>query len=705
MGRIFSWFWDEGFWVENPWKWKDQVRGDDLLFTGLAFWNNAHDHGSSGEEENGLRKVKQNLHGKSIYKNFTEIYHDVLIALGFERLKYNNANDAVLMANLGRFNVLLTDYETANRIGGRRPKWDKDLKGLCWFMNSHAVRSYEEQPSDDIRGVDAIQVMTIHQAKGLEWPIVFLFALVNDRFPPKMLGRRQNWCDIPREMFDAERYEGDIEDEGRLFYVAITRARDALILSHFRKLNNRKRRRSAFLDKLDKNVVKNLVGRENIPTIRIDPLLRPDEIQTFSASEIIDYKMCPYMYLLRDIWGYQPGLNQAIGFGKSLHYCLRRAAERVKQDGLGPMDAVIRSCVEDFHIPFAGGEVFENFKNGAKKILVNYAKVYADDIRSIEEVEYRLEYPVKNATIMGKVDAITNNEGDLEIREYKTSEEARTFDETAFQVKLYAAGLKALGRAVKHGSIVYLEKPEIKPMELPDSDLEEAAKSAESTIDGIVKRLFEPFEGENCRRCDYQPICGRAIDAVWQTSFSKIRFCIIDFETTGSDPDTDEVIEVGAVEVKDYKIGKFFHTLIQPNKPVSTKIAKITGLNMDILMGEPTVDEVKPDLERFIKGSVLVEHSRGMFDLSFLKKFFGITRRQHHLNTYDMSRLLFPDEEKHDLESLCKRFNIQLKKHHHALDDAKATANVLIKFLELLERNGVMCLNDLKRMRCNVRWS
>ena len=102
-------------------------------------------------------------------------------------------------------------------------------------MSSYALTAYEEQPSDDIRGVDAVQVMTIHQAKGLEWPFVFLFATVSTRFPARMVGNKQNWCEVPRDMFDVRRYEGDVDDERRLFYVAITRAKDALVVSYFRK--------------------------------------------------------------------------------------------------------------------------------------------------------------------------------------------------------------------------------------------------------------------------------------------------------------------------------------------------------------------------------------------------------------------------------------------------------------------------------------
>ena len=112
------------------------------------------------------------------------------------------------MANLGRFNTMLTDFEAANRIGGRSVRWQRDLKSLCWYMNTHALKAYEEQPSDDIRDVNAVQVMTIHQSKGLELPIVFVFSLTGTRFSPRSTGQEKNWCRIPHGLFNAERYEG-----------------------------------------------------------------------------------------------------------------------------------------------------------------------------------------------------------------------------------------------------------------------------------------------------------------------------------------------------------------------------------------------------------------------------------------------------------------------------------------------------------------
>jgi DNA helicase-2/ATP-dependent DNA helicase PcrA len=120
VGRIFAWFSEDGFWVENQWKWSERTAGDALLSTALARWTSTYGFTSPSDAADRLRQIKQDLNSeKPHYDNFTEVYHDVLGALGFERLDYRSVNDAAVMANLGRFNNLLTDYETANRIGGK----------------------------------------------------------------------------------------------------------------------------------------------------------------------------------------------------------------------------------------------------------------------------------------------------------------------------------------------------------------------------------------------------------------------------------------------------------------------------------------------------------------------------------------------------------------------------------------------------------
>ena len=331
------------------------------------------------------------------------------------------------------------------------------------------------------------------------------------RFPSSMVGREQDWCGVPRDMFDVARYESDKDDERRLFYVAITRAKEALVVSHFSKLTKAVSR-SEFIEDMDLRYAIPLNDGTPIPPISVHPGTMSDEIQTFSASEIVTFDICPHMYLLRELWGYQPQLNPAIGYGNGMHYCLKRAGELVKE-GYSPVSAVATSVDEDFHMPFVGGVVFENFKNSAKKRLVAFSQKYGDDLNRIEEVEYRLEFPIHNdasvtsATIMGKVDVILRNGGELEVRDYKSSEEARTLEEVSTQIRLYTTGLKTMGRPVSSGSVAYLDEAEVKGVDVSDQALTDAKQNAEKVVERITKGKFKPNPGKSCERCDQSPIC------------------------------------------------------------------------------------------------------------------------------------------------------------------------------------------------------
>jgi len=503
MGRIFSWFYEDGFWSDDPWEWREKTTGEELLETALQLWGSAYPYSISYDPRTRLREIKQDLNSRnSTYPNLTAVYHDVLNTLGFKDLNHENRNDAALMANLGRFHTLLTDYETANRMGGRTPHWGSDLRSLCWFMNSYAIQAYEEQPSDNIRTVDAVQIMTVHQAKGLEWPVVILFSAVRNRFPPRV-GRRQNWCDVPRELFDAERYEGGEEDERRLFYVAITRARDALFMSYFAQENGQVKR-SPFIE--DTNLALSyIVQPESLPKISVGPVEISDEMVTFTATEITAYTRCPYMYLLREVYGYQPQLKEALGYGKGVHFCLRRAVELIKRDGQSPIIAAAAAVDREFYMPFVGGSTLENYRKGARDAISHYAKNYAEDLIGSSETEYRIEFPIHNATVMGRIDFLCNNE----VRDYKTSEDYIDPAEVALQVRLYAAGLRSLGKQVASGSIAYLSSDSVKvePVDVSELSIQSAMKEAEKVVENIIDGSFKPKPGTNCRKCDQQPIC------------------------------------------------------------------------------------------------------------------------------------------------------------------------------------------------------
>lgn len=506
VGQLFAWLWEEGFWKQDRWS-SVFIRGEDLLIEGVNNWNQGvPDLAVGGSDISNLRRWKESVLNGT-YDNFTQVFNELLVLLGFHDLDPDDPHHAVIMANLGRFNTLLTDYETAIMLGGHRRNWEKDLKGLCWYLNTYASSSYEEQTGDEIGGVNAVQLVTVHQSKGLEWPLVFVPCMVRQRFPSNMTGRERTWL-ISRDVFDVAKYEGDQESERKLMYVALTRAKDAVVVSYFTSMNGRRKGESDFVSDIrGLPYVESLSCRDNLPDHTYTTGGAVDDLRTFSAGEIVDYGRCGHFYRLRHLWGYQPGLTDYLGYGQTLHFCIREAADLVKDQELSPMAAVATAVERHFHMPFMVEERAEKIRHAAKKQLMRFAEKYCDDMHRIQEVETRVEFPVQNAIVTGKVDVILHDGDAVEVRDYKTSDAVTTPEDAALQVQLYTQGLCSVGRTVSRGSVAFLEEAVVDEVDVTMQAVAETVTRVEECISRILSGDFSASPGVFCERCDYQAIC------------------------------------------------------------------------------------------------------------------------------------------------------------------------------------------------------
>lgn len=507
IGQLFAWLWEDGFWQQGKWSKLPAIRGEDLFEEAVENWNQGvPDLALDDSDTQNLRRWKDSVLDGT-YDNFTQVFGELLILLGYRGLDSDDVNHAVIMANLGRFNTLLTDYETAIMLGGRRRNWETDLKGLCWYLNTYASSKYEEQTGDDIGGVDAVQLVTIHQSKGLEWPLVFVPCMVRQRFPSSMVGRERTWLLSP-ELFDVAKYKGDLESERKLMYVALTRAKDVAVVSYFTSMNGRRKGPSDFVDDIeDLPHVEFLSQRDRLPDHDYVTGGAVDELRTFTAGEIVDYGKCGYFYRLRHLWGYQPGLTDYLGYGQTLHFCLREAVDLMKNEDLSPMIAVATAVDRNFYMPFMTEGRMEKIKHAAKNHLMRFAEKYRDDMLRIREVETRVEFPVQNAIVVGKVDVILHDGDAVEVRDYKTSDTATTPEDSALQVQLYTRGLCVVGETVSRGSVAFLEEAAVDSVDVTEQAVAESVARVEEDIGRILSGDFAACPGTVCERCDYQGIC------------------------------------------------------------------------------------------------------------------------------------------------------------------------------------------------------
>ncbi|WGS64167.1 PolC-type DNA polymerase III [Marinitoga aeolica] len=176
------------------------------------------------------------------------------------------------------------------------------------------------------------------------------------------------------------------------------------------------------------------------------------------------------------------------------------------------------------------------------------------------------------------------------------------------------------------------------------------------------------------------------------------KFVVFDFETTGFDPNVEEIIEIGAVKIENGEIKEVFHKMIKPNKNVPQKIQEITGITNEMLENSPSIEEILPEFMEFITDSVLVAHNAN-FDYRFLRRWakevLNIEIKMPYVDTLAMARALLNLKGGHSLDKVVKALGLGNFEHHRAHEDAKVTAYAFLKLLEKAKGRGIKTLNEL----------
>ena len=167
-------------------------------------------------------------------------------------------------------------------------------------------------------------------------------------------------------------------------------------------------------------------------------------------------------------------------------------------------------------------------------------------------------------------------------------------------------------------------------------------------------------------------------------------YVVFDIETTGFSPIKNRIIEIGAVKVSNGEITDRFSSFVNPQVPIPFEIEKLTSINDEMVMDAPVIEKVLPEFLSFCEGTVLVAHNAS-FDISFIRE--NAQRQQlpfdfTYVDTVGIARVLLPHQAKHTLDAVSKTLGISLENHHRAVDDAEATAQIFVKFTDMLLKDG-----------------
>ncbi len=174
-------------------------------------------------------------------------------------------------------------------------------------------------------------------------------------------------------------------------------------------------------------------------------------------------------------------------------------------------------------------------------------------------------------------------------------------------------------------------------------------------------------------------------------------FVVFDLETTGFSPVQNRIIEIGAVKVERGRITDRFSTFVNPQTPIPFRIEELTHINDDMVLDAPVIGQALPEFMKFCEGCVMVAHNAS-FDMSFIEencRRLGLPCGKTSIDTVGMARVLLPKLNRYKLDTIAKTLGVPLESHHRAVDDAGCTAQIFVKFLDMLQKQGIHTLEEL----------
>lgn len=433
----------------------------------------------------------------------------------------HDVQSEIIMYNLGKFSQVLNDFEEIY-FNGSPPEFH--LFSFRNFLQYAAKDYYPEGWMDNpYRTPRAVQIMTIHQAKGLEFPAVFIPGLNKNYLPAKRPGGLTEWHFLDARLIkNQDRYVGTTEDERRLFYVALTRAQKYLFVSRAPDANNQLYRKpSEFVQELaaSDQIVANIPSFDQLLPIVPEP---KDEVvtMTLNFSVLKDFFECPYRFKLVSMYGFCYPLDERMGLGRSLHNSLMEIHKRSKLGEKLSGERAVEIAQEQSNFPYIGGsKELGRMKEIVKERVLEYYRKNEPSLGLIEYVEQEIQLNLDDGIVVtGKIDLIKRNLYDdkyeTTIIEFKSKNDVQSPKTTEQQLNLYAVGhLELTGEQADFIQIYDLDenRESVKKVLRPDH-IEETKLAINQAATVIRLQKFRRVDEEKtCKECFQYRLCSAGI--------------------------------------------------------------------------------------------------------------------------------------------------------------------------------------------------
>ena len=469
--------------------------------------------------------------------NILEVYMALLTDFT-DYLNYDFIQDEDNYEELKNISVFTNTFYNYEQI-----RKSKDLRGAFWFIYSNI---YSFSPYND-NSKDGVQIMTVHGAKGLEFPIVILAALDRRFFPvhfedPSINDKVKNspsyftpyeFLEYKDETFDSdsERLKHDLEEE-RIIYVAMTRAQDVLILSTLlnkrllKRLNFQVRKRNA------EGIIKTMKGPDcinelvnrNIDKIKFLDANNPDisrrvcdvkqgndEKVNLSFSSIESYLECPFKYGMTYDIMFKTSQEKVQSDGIFVHNVFEVVNNLNKKNNGYIGDDKVRDIVYELYMLY---NFNKNDMHKLAKFSDDIVQYYNKCDFKVLDVEYKFDIKHDDYFLNGYIDLIYEKDGKLGILDYKNTF-YKSYNYEKYKRQLYIYLLALIEKNQKYADydfdeleIYAVRSQEFVQIPIDENELKKVKEELNFVSSGVTRSDYEKAVGRYCENCNYKKICG-----------------------------------------------------------------------------------------------------------------------------------------------------------------------------------------------------
>lgn len=507
------------------------------------------------EKLEGIEKkyVRLTTNGKSAVKKITAIYKKAyeMLANGkgageilFHFFENSGLKDKYLEDESGKYSFVVDN--TRKYFDMLKAFWRNNPNTNIYEYLDYLNYSLEvgESPSVDneaFEDYDAVNILTIHSAKGLEFPIVFVINMVNDRFPSR---DRKDAIPIPdaliKELLSGKGEESEhLMEERRLAYVAFTRAKDKLYLtaSDFYSEGKRKKKLSPFIyeslgegkipDTVEESKNKKEINVREGKDLLVYESLGLKASSSFSYTQIHKYEMCPLEYKYEYVLKIPTPISGPAYFGSTIHNTLKQVYEQLQASKLGLEGFIHVPTLSEaltmyernwISLGYDDKKHEEKRKESGVKLLELYFKELFSKSDNPMHIERGFDYAIDDFKIKGRIDRIDLLKDDggkkyVEIIDYKTGK-AKDVKEAQkeWQLQLYAYIVEeTMGLIVSKASYIYVESGQKVEVKVDAKRKKEVLDNIREIVKKIREGDFTIPKNHDCRFCTHREICEDAI--------------------------------------------------------------------------------------------------------------------------------------------------------------------------------------------------